>query len=52
LFEFFTVKILPDSPHVKSDHHTAKPLKTIATCDPFDMRNPLPALTEMMPDED
>jgi hypothetical protein len=42
----------PVALYVRNDNTRAKLVKLIATCGPFDMNDPQPAITVMMPDED
>jgi hypothetical protein len=43
---------LPFALYVRNDNRRPKLVKLIATCGPFDMDDPQPAITVMMPDED
>jgi hypothetical protein len=43
---------LPFALYVRNDHRAPKLVKLIATCGPFDMDDPQPAITVMLPDED
>ena len=43
---------LPFALYVRNDNRRPKLVKLIATCGAFDMDNPQPAITVMLPDED
>jgi hypothetical protein len=43
---------IPVALYVRNDHRAAKLVKLIATCGPFDMDDPQPAITVMLPNED
>lgn len=43
---------LPVALYVRNDNHAAKLVKLVAVCSAFDMDDPQPAITIMLPDED
>jgi hypothetical protein len=43
---------IPVALYVRNDNRAAKLVKLIAVCSAFDMDNPQPAITVMLPDED
>ena len=43
---------LPFALYVRNDNRAVRLIKLVATCGPFDIDDPQPAITVMMPDED
>ena len=46
------VQRIPVALYIRNDNHRAKLVKLVAVCGPFDIDDPQPAITVMMPDED